>query len=288
MQNNPFTFFGTPELAVFVLDELEKAGLVPARIVTAPDAPKGRGLIMTPSPVKEWAKMRGIHVNTPVSLKKLTDEEFDALFPGDHQFALLAAYGKIIPQKLIERFPKGIINVHPSLLPLYRGASPLEYQILDNAQEYGVTLIKLDAECDHGPVIGMREIHFNPIPPKKSVLGETAFREGGKMIAQYLHPYLTGVLTPFEQDHSKATFTKKITKEMGLLNLADDEGLNYRKFLAYEGWPGTYFFENIQGKQIRVIIKDAELKDGKFLPTKVIPEGKKEMLYSDFLRGIQK
>lgn len=284
--NKPFTFFGTPELAVFVLDELEKAGLVPARVVTAPDAPKGRGLILTPSPVKVWAQERGIHVDTPKSLKKLTEEEFKQLFPGDHEFAILAAYGKIIPQNLIDIFPKGILNVHPSLLPLYRGASPLEYQLLDGVTEFGTTLMKLDVECDHGPIIGMRQITFDTYPTKAQ-LGEKGFREGGKMITQYLAPYLTGVLQPIEQDHSKATFTKKITKEMGELKLTDNSTENYRKFLAYEGWPGTYFFVDAHGKQNRIIIKGAKLVDGIFSPTRVIPEGKKEMNYEDFLKGLK-
>lgn len=282
--NKPFIFFGTPELAVYTLESLESEGLLPSVVITAPDAPSGRGLIMTPSPVKKWAQARNIKVYTPERIKN--NEEIHELCR-EFEFGVLAAYGKIIPQSILDCFPKGILNVHPSLLPLYRGPSPLEYQILSDEKVFGVTIIKLDAECDHGDIIAQREIFFSTTPSREE-LGEYGFKEGGKLIAHYVGPYLAGMLPGIEQNHDEATFTKKIQKSDGELLTTDTEREKYLKYLAYKPWPGTFFFFEKDGKKIRVKIIDAVFENNTFIIKRVIPEGKKEMDYNDFLRGFNK
>ncbi len=281
--NTPFIFFGTPELSTYTLTALEKEGLVPNVIITAPDSPQGRGLVLTPSPVKLWALERNIPVYTPEKIRN--NEEVHQLCK-QYEFAILAAYGKIIPQSLLDCFPKGILNVHPSLLPLYRGPSPLEYQILQDEKEFGVTIIKLDSECDHGPIIAQREISFTETPSKEE-LGQKGFAEGGKLIAQYIGPYLSGVLPTLEQNHALATYTKKIEKKDGEILPNDTEQQKYLKYLAYKPWPGTFFFIDYNGKKIRLKITQAKFEENIFVIEKVIPEGKKEMFYSDLLRGIK-
>lgn len=280
--NTPFVFFGTPEFSIYTLNNLEKNGFLPSAIITAPDSRQGRGLVITPSPVKIWALTRNIPVYTPEKIRG--NEEVHALCR-NFQFAILAAYGKIIPQSLLDCFPKGILNVHPSLLPLYRGSSPLEYQILQDEKNFGVTIIKLDNECDHGPIIAQREIVFTETPSKED-LGKHGFAEGGNLISQYLGPYLSGILPPLEQDHTLATFTKKLEKKDGEILSTDTERQKYLQYLAFQPWPGTFFFIDHNNKKVRVKITQARFENEAFVIEKIIPEGKKETLYTDFLKGI--
>ncbi len=282
--NTPFVFFGTPELSVHALRALENEGLVPKAIITAQDTRQGRGLVLTPSPVKTWALSKNIPVYTPERLKE--NKEIHELCR-QFEFGVLAAYGKIIPQSLLDCFSKGILNVHPSLLPLYRGPSPLEYQILNDEKNYGVTIIKLDSECDHGPIIAQREVEFAHTPSKEE-LGRVGFTEGGKLIAQYLGPYISGVLPPLDQNHTLATFTHKLEKKDGEILSSDTERQKFLKYLAFQPWPGVFFFQKHKGTDIRIKITQASFEDNMFIIEKVIPEGRKEILYQDFLKSIQK
>lgn len=281
--NKKFIFFGTPELSVHTLVALQSHGMTPSVIITAPDIPQGRGLKLTPSPVKIWGLEHNIPVHTPAKLR--TDAMIHALC-ADYEFAILAAYGKIIPKSILDCFPKGILNVHPSMLPLYRGPSPLESQILSDEKVFGVTIIKLDSVCDHGPIIAQRELPFESTP-SRILLGIQGFSEGGNMLAQYLGPYLAGILPPLEQVHTDATFTHKIEKKDGEILSTDSERIKYLKFLAYKPWPGTFFFFQHTDRTIRLKITEAIFENDTFTIIKVIPEGKKEMPYGDFLRGIE-
>jgi methionyl-tRNA formyltransferase len=277
-----YAFFGTPEFAVIVLDELEAAGYSPALIVTAPDKPQGRKLVVTPSPVKAWAMERRVPVLTPL---KLNDEHFAAELSAAHcNLFIVAAYGKIIPKLILDMPKHGTINVHPSLLPKFRGPSPIESAILSNEDHTGVTIIGLDEETDHGPVIAQKECSTPDWPPKGSVLTWTLAHEGGRLLADVLPQWLaTHEARP--QKHTQATFTKKIRKEDGLIDLAGDALINYKKIRAFDEWPGAYFFMERNGKQVRIRVTDAAYTDGALTITRIIPEGKKEMSYEDFLRG---
>lgn len=274
MNNNKIVFFGTPEFSVSVLEELYKKNIVPTLIITTPDAKVGRGLVLTPPPVKVWAEKHDIDI-----IQNHTD---DMLVNTEWDLFIVASYGKILPSEILDLPRKGVLNVHPSLLPKFRGASPIVSAILSDEKETGVSIMLLDEKMDHGPIIAQASVEIDNWPPKASVLEDILVTEGGKLLAEIIPPWMKGEIEAVEQDHGKATFSKKIAKEDGLLNLDDNDYTNFLKIQALEGWPGTYFFVNDK----RVKVADADYIDDKLVITRVIPEGKKEMNYEDFLRGL--
>ena len=279
-----FAYFGTPLFATIILDELEKSGYVPAVIISAPDKPKGRKLLITPSEVKVWGESRNIPVLTP---EKLRNKEFaEVLRSYQCDLFIVAAYGKIIPKEILEMPTYGVLNVHPSLLPKFRGPSPIESAILSKVDHTGVTIMKLDEELDHGDIVAQEEYHAEAWPPKGSALTIALAHQGGILLAKIIPLWMKEQHSK-AQDHTQATFTKKITKEDGLIDLSHDASLNYKKIRAFDEWPGAYFFTERNGKKIRVRIIDATLSDGVLKILRVVPEGKKEMSYEDFLRGGQ-
>jgi methionyl-tRNA formyltransferase len=282
--NTPrFVFFGTPEFSAIILDELERAGYLPALIVTAPDKPRGRGLVMTPSEVKSWGIAHNIPVITPLTLKD--DAIAKTLQDAQCDLFIVAAYGKIIPRGTLGIPAHSVLNVHPSLLPKFRGASPIESAILSDETHTGVTIMLLDEEMDHGPIVAQRERILKNWPPKGSELTRDLAHFGGALLAEIIPEWMDG-LKAGAQDHAHATYTKKITKADGLLDLSGDPLQNYRKIQAYDEWPGAFFFTEYNGKIIRVRITEAHYEEGNLTIDRVVPEGKKEMRYSDFLRGI--
>ncbi|MDZ4284519.1 MAG: methionyl-tRNA formyltransferase [Patescibacteria group bacterium] len=282
-----FLFFGTPRFAVIVLDGLKAAGLVPALIVTAPDKPAGRGMRLTPPPVKLWAQENDIKFQQPTGLE-IGNWKLE-IAP---QLFIVAAYGKILPSWLLKIPTHGALNVHPSLLPKYRGSSPIQSQILANERDVGVSIMLLDEKMDHGPIVTSYQLpvtsYSNGWQPSATELEETLAHAGGKLLAETIPKWLAGEITPQEQDHAQATYTKKITREDGLVALEDVAGNPYETFLkirAFDPWPGTYFFAERQQKKIRVKIKDAVFKNGILEITRVQPEGGRVISYRDFLRG---
>jgi methionyl-tRNA formyltransferase len=264
-------FFGTPRLAVTVLDVLKASGIVPALIVTAPDRPKGRGLVLTPPPAKVWAETQGIPVIQPQSLKAQSDE-LELLMNSEWDIGIVAAYGKILPQSVLNLPARGMLNIHPSLLPAFRGPAPIESQILADARTVGVSIMLLDAEVDHGPVLSQARIELDEWPLRARDLEELLATEGANLLAESISPYIEGELVPTEQNHADATFTKKIEKSDGELDLSADGYQNYLKYCAYDEWPGTFFFKDDK----RIKITEAKYENGQFVPLKVIPEGKNE------------
>lgn len=277
-----FAFFGTPEFATIILDELEMRGFIPAVVVSAPDAPKGRKLLMSPSEVRTWGHARNIPILTP---KTLRDGNFPAqILPYQCNLFIVAAYGKIIPKNILDIPTHGVLNVHPSLLPKFRGSSPVESAILSTETSTGVTIIALDEEMDHGPIIAQQKYTTSKWPPKGSVLTRDLAHMGGVLLAEIIPNWMTSGEAS-SQNHDGATFTKKIIKNDGLITLSDDPELNYKKIRAYDEWPGAHFFTERGGKKIRVRIVDATYENNVLTITRVVPEGKKEMPYEDFLRG---
>lgn len=279
-----FVFFGTPKLSAVVLEELEKRGFLPELVVASPDKPQGRGLTLTPPPTKVWAHARGIPVLQPKTLKE--SAQIRPLFPKTYDFFVVAAYGKIIPSYLLKTPRKGILNVHPSLLPKFRGASPIRSQILADDRDTGVSIMLIDEEMDHGPLLSQIRVPVSAWPPSALQLEDTLAHAGGAELARIIPLYMEGQISPQEQNHSQATFTKKIEKEHGLLNLSADDYQNFLKIQAYRGWPGTYFFAEKRGRKIRVLVKDAVYENVVLRLTRVLPEGGKEMSYEDFSRNI--
>lgn len=283
-----FAFFGTPQIAVIILDELKLAGHVPSLIVTNPDALVGRKQILTPSPVKVWALENDIPVIQPASLKdattlpELNDTKWDLM--------IVAAYGKLIPQWLLNTPKHGVLNVHPSLLPKLRGSSPIRSAILQNIRETGVTIMKLDAELDHGPIIAQlpASIPAEHWPVSGSVLDEGLAHQGGALLAKILPAWIAGTITATEQNHAEATFCAKIDKSMSELvidpsNLpCGTQALEYLcKIRAFDVWPETFFIYD--GKRIK--IKNANLSaNNTLIITRIVPEGKNEMDWEQYFR----
>ncbi len=284
IKNLRLGFFGTPDIAVWVLEELEKAGYIPELIVTNPDAPQGRKMIMTPPPVKVWANERDISVLQPETLKD--SAVVTALKENDFDLFIVAAYGKIMPRAVLDIPKHGTLNVHPSLLPKFRGASPIRSAILNDVRETGVTIMLMDAELDHGPIIAQKKVEITPEhwPMRGSELDKMLAHQGGVLLVDVIPKWTQDEKTSEEQNHTEATFCTKISKDMGEIDLASDPHKNLLKIRAFDGWPGTYFFTEKNGKRIRVKITDAELgADGSLKILRVIPEGKKEMAFSDFI-----
>jgi len=283
-------FFGTSEFAVIVLEELKKKGILPSLIVTASDKPKGRGLKLTPPPVKIWAQENKVEFLQPQKLDHVFVDKLKAI---SYKMFIVAAYGKIIPKAILEIPKRGTLNVHPSLLPLYRGPSPVQYQILEGAQKVGVTIMLIDEEMDHGSILSQEVLSGITLSeveglPSASELAEKLAYEGGKLLAKTIPQWIedppAGGITPQEQDHDKATYTKLLTKKDGLINLDDDPEGNFRKIKAFDPWPGTYFFVIKNNKKIRIKITDAELRNRKLIIKKVVPEGKREINYTEFIQ----
>jgi len=287
--NKPlFAFFGTPHFSVVVLNALEAHGLLPALIITAPDKPRGRGLEVSPSPVKEWAQERGIDVLTPTTLK---DENLVAdLSNTDWDVFVVAAYNKLIPKNVLDIPRRGCLNIHPSLLPKFRGPSPALSAILADERTTGVTVMQMNEKMDEGPIVAQAKVELemespdqSGWPPKGSMFEDLLAQEGGNLLAEVLPEWIAGEITPEEQDASLATYSKKFTSEDALIDLPKgNPWTNLLKIRAFDKNPRAYFMTDA-GK--RVIITEAHMQDDKLEILKVIPEGKKEMEYKDFLRG---
>lgn len=294
IQNLNFVFFGTPDIAVRTLEILKQNDLIPSLIVTAPDKPQGRKLVLTPPPVKIWAEKKGIPVLQPekldsdfgfrLSAKASAEARISDLQKDPWDLFVVIAYGKIFPKWLINLPKHGTLNIHYSLLPKYRGAAPVQVAILAGDTETGVTVQKMVKELDAGPIVAQETVAIGENEKTPELL-ERLVGVGVELLVKTLPEYLKGSITPVAQDHSQATKAPKIKKEDGLINLGDNPELNWRKFRAYHPWPGVYFFTKKNVKKIRIKITNAELKNGELVIIKVLPEGKKEMSYKDFLRG---
>ncbi len=281
-KNNPsWAFFGTTRFSVIALEELKAQGFVPKLIITTEDKPKGRNLVLTPPEVKVWAEKESIPYIQPSRLKDLeVVEKIKGYALDGFDVFVLFSYGKLIPQEILSLPKHGILNIHPSLLPKLRGPSPIKSAILAE-NETGVTIIKLDEEMDHGPILAQEKVVIPEWPPYESDLEETLAHVGGKLVARIMQDWIDGKINETPQDHTEATLCQKVTKTDGELNMADSADLNLRKIRAFHVWPGAYLFD--KGK--RIIIKRAHIENDKLMIDRVTPEGKKEMDYKGYLNG---
>lgn len=294
-QSPAFIFFGTSSVSVTTLETLAKHGLVPAAIITSPDAPKGRKLTLTPPLTKVYGDAHNIPVLQFAKLDDVAIEEIKKVTAqADARFFLVASYGLIIPQAVLDITSFGAINIHPSLLPQYRGATPMPQAILDDNAQTGITLMLMDAKMDHGPIL-LQEKRKDPTdwPKPLSKLEDELIMQAAESLVQNLPDILSGKIIPQEQNHELATFTKKIQKTDGFIDITKLSGAEGRKqFLktqAFEVWPGTYFFIKKQDKEIRIKITEAKWNEteSRMEIIKVIPEGQKEVAYTDFLKRVE-
>ncbi len=268
-------FWGGPEISLITLERLHAAGFEIAFIVTSLDKPQGRKMIVTPPPTKVWGLAHNIPVIQTTDLKEATFKENLKLYGCD--VFVVMAYGRIIPLDILNIPKAGSLNIHPSLLPRFRGSCPIESAILADERETGVTIMHMDNDMDHGAIVAQEKVIVLPWPPTTEKLGTVLVEKGSDLLVSILPDYVAGKITEKEQDHSLATYTKKIEKEDGEINLADDPYTNYLKIQAYHAWPTAFFFKD--GKRIKITA--ASFADGKLIIEKVIPEGKREMKYTD-------
>ncbi len=274
---HPFAYFGTPKVASDTLAILIERGFIPAVVVTSPDAPRGRGLALSPSETKTLAIAHGIPVMTP---ERLDAETIAAIGSLGCDYAVVVAYGKIFPKELITTFPRGVLNVHYSLLPKYRGATPLETALLAGERETGVTIQKMAKELDAGDILAQKATEIARDETARE-LRPRLISMGANLLADTLPSYLVGDIVPVPQDHSLASHTRKLKKEDGLLSLDAPASENWNTYRAYADGIGTYFFE--RGKRVKIV--KASMKNGKFVIERVIPEGKREVAYSSSRNG---
>ena len=295
-----FIYFGTDDFSLKVLEKLIEVDFIPEIIVTAPDRPAGRGQKIQEPIIKSWVKE-----NKP-EIKILQPEKLDSEFITEisnqtWNFFVTASYGRIIPKEVIDIPEKGSFNVHPSLLPLYRGASPIESAILDDRKETGVSIMLMDEKMDYGSILNQEFVYFETWPSKIEVENQLA-EIGGQLLSETINPYLNEEIEEQEQDHATATFTKKITKEIGEINLKDINNKKkqreiFLKVTALNPWPGVFFFIKKDDRDMRIKIKTAEWITqpdnseegfGRLEIKTVLPEGKQEIPFEDFKRGYLK
>ena len=271
-------FFGTPSFAVSSLRRLYADGWPVALVVTAPDKPTGRRRDLTPSPVRTAATEYGIAVETPATLK---DEYFWRLFSELRpDVCIVAAYGKLIPERLLEIPRLGFLNVHPSLLPLYRGPSPIQTAILDGATTTGVSIMLLDKEMDHGPIVAQEPWTIPSGFDARACEAELAGL-GAALLSRTLPGYADGTIVPRPQDHSLATFTHKFTREDGRLVFSRPARDVYNRIRALAVNPGAWTV--VDGATLNIL--SAHIEDDKVVADIVQREGGKPMDWATFVRG---
>jgi methionyl-tRNA formyltransferase len=284
MNHPSFVFFGTPDVAEDTLDLLYQSGLVPKLIVTAPNRPVGRHFTLTPPPVKIWADAHDIPTLQP---EKITPEIIAALPHVD--LFIVVAYGKILPQQLIDAPTIATLNIHYSLLPKWRGASPVEAALLHGESETGVSIQKMVFKLDAGPILGERRIPID-INDTTQTLRKKLIPLGAELLVQLITQdtasFKQTIAAATLQDESQTTHCGKIKKEDACITLSDSPIMLWNKYRAYHGWPTIYFI-NQHGKRVK-IIQATYTKKGtleSFTPITVIPEGHKEMSYEHYLKN---
>jgi len=300
--NEPILFFGNERLAtgvtspVLVLQSLIKAGYnVPAVVVAQENKIKSRK--DRALEIEVVAEANNIPVLAPPKLKEAAADlqKYGAVA------AVLVSYGKIIPQEVIDIFPKGIINIHPSLLPKHRGPTPIESVILSGEKETGVSLMQLAAKMDAGDVYAQETVLLRGDEAKQQ-LADQLLNMGAKMLVHYLPDILSGQLTPAQQNDSEATYDKKIEKEAAQLNHDKPAEELAREVRAYAGWPKS----RVLLAKKELVVTQAHALPGNGLPggiwieghnfgmycsegilaiDSLIPPGKKEMTAQAFLDG---
>lgn len=227
-------FFGTPEYVLPILKEVHKKFVTgPGKspiiaVVTQNPKPVGRKQILSYSSIDKWAHEK----NIPTYYK------FNDI--PDADLGICASFGLIIPKSVIDKFKFGILNVHPSLLPKYRGASPVSTAIADGETQTGISIIKMDEKMDHGSIISQSKEEILPNDTGET-LRNRLFEKSAKILTELIEPYIKNKITPRVQNDEEATFTKILTKQDGRVDLKNDDPKEIeRKLRAYTPWPGIW------------------------------------------------
>jgi methionyl-tRNA formyltransferase len=241
-------FCGTPRFAVPTLEKLVAAGHSVPLVVTQPDRPRGRGMELVASPVKEAATKPGIPVVQPVAIKN--NEEFRARLSAIAPDAIIVVgYGRIIPQWMIDLPRLGNLNLHASLLPKYRGAAPIQWAIANGETVTGVTTMRIDAGLDTGDILMQRELPILPDDTAETLAPRLA-SAGAELMAETLPALENGRLNPAPQDHSKASLAPILTKEDGRMDFSQPAAVLLNRLRGFRPWPGA--FTIFRGKTLQV------------------------------------
>ena len=241
-------FFGTSEFAIPALEALKNADYEITAVVTNPDEPVGRKKVLTPPPVKMAAERLHLKIFQP---RKLETGNWKLEIPDvDFDIGVIAAYGKIIPAEIINLPHLGILNIHPSLLPKYRGPTPIQTTILNGEKETGVTIIKIDEEADHGSILGSRFLGIGS-SEKYEELETKLANLGAELLIKILPDYLADKIEPQSQDHLQATFTKKFTRDDARINWDKTAEEIDRQIRALNPEPGVWTTWN--GKMLKIL-----------------------------------
>jgi methionyl-tRNA formyltransferase len=294
-------FCGTPRFAVPTLEKLVEAGHRVKLVVTQPDRPKGRGMELSFSPVKECAVRLGLSVIQPEKIK--SNEEFKVQLAGLKPEAIIVVgYGRIIPQWMLDFPPRGNINLHASLLPKYRGAAPIQWAIANGERITGVTTMRIDAGLDTGNILLQKEMAVmnedtaETISPRLAVIG-------AELMVETLQGLQTGNIVARVQDDTQATLAPILKKEDGRMNFEKSAREIHDRLRGFQPWPGT--FTTFRGKNLNIwsarveekgippgelAVISSELLAGCAKGTalellEVQPEGKKRMAVKDFMHG---
>jgi len=258
-------FMGTPEFSVPPLEYLIGSEYRVVGVYTQPDKPTGRGRTLEQSPVKRVALAQGLEVFQPVRLRN--PDEVQRLAALKPDLILVAAFGQILPQSALDIPPFGCLNIHPSLLPKHRGATPIPSAILAGESETGVTIMLMDAGMDTGPIISQIIVGIEPQDTTESLTNRLA-QAGVRLLGEALPLWLDRSLKPQPQDGNRATYTSPITKEDGVINWQMSAEEISRRVRAFYPWPGCYTWW--QGKLLKILEAITLHKDKDLLPGKVV------------------
>lgn len=291
---------GTPDFAVPSLKALKEAGYQIPLVITQPDRPAGRGKRLKPPPVKVEAQKLGLKVLQPEKVKD-NEELKEVLKELSPDLIVVAAYGKILPQWLLELPKYGVINVHASLLPKYRGASPIQAALLNGERETGVTIMKVIPELDAGDILSQRVVEIGQEDDAQTLHDKLA-KVGAELLVETIPKFIRGEIEPRPQEASKATYCPKITKEMGRIDWERGAKEIFNMVRAFTPWPGAFtYYKGKMVKLTKVRPTEGEGKPGEIIEAgkrlvvatgkgavevlKIKPEGRKEISGEEFVRG---
>ena len=300
-QSFNLVFCGTPRFAVPSLEKLVEAGFRIQLVVTQPDKPRGRGMELTPSPVKQRALELGLQVAQPDKIKN--NEAFRSQLSTLKPDAIIVVgYGRLIPQWMIDLPPMGNINLHASLLPKYRGAAPIQWAIACGETVTGVTTMKIDSGLDTGDILLQKEI---PVEAKDTAetLAPRMANIGAELVRETVPGLRAGTVHPTPQDNTKASLAPILKKEDGEIDFHRSAQEICNRLRGFQPWPGAY--TNFRGKNLQVwdakplqrVLSEAEFaveadrlivgcgKGTALELLEVQPEGKKRMATRDFVHG---
>lgn len=273
--NPKIVFISTPEFGAIVLNKLVEGNFPPVLVITSPDKPAGRNKTITSPPVKVLAQKHNIPVIQPEKIIEAKDrvKETDLI--------IVASYSQIIPKEILEAPKHGSLNLHPSLLPRWRGPSPIQFTIIAADKKTGVTVIRMTDKVDAGPIVAKKEIGLQGTETYLSLHDRLA-QISGDLIVETIPKWIEGEITEKEQDEKEVIYTKLLKKEDGELDWGKPLSFLERQIRALNPWPGTY--TKIDGKTLKIL--KAEVSDNDCLQIKEVQmEGKKPVDFQDFLRG---